>query len=97
MSSSFADAAEVLKHKFQELDGYRLQLKEKEPELILPLDRKKLYVENIPSKTTKDGVQNYLEVVTKNVVLDVQFGDNNNALVTLEDETGITLLSNTKS
>ncbi|XP_028392682.1 uncharacterized protein LOC114517225 [Dendronephthya gigantea] len=35
-------AAQVLKQNKLELDGYLLQLKEKEPELILPLDRNKL-------------------------------------------------------
>ncbi len=81
-------AAEVLKQVKLELDGYLLQLKEKQPELILPLDRKKLYVENINPKITKDSLRNYMEVRTDRDVCDVQFGDNRNALMTFSEEPG---------
>ena len=86
----FADAADVLNNNSLELKGSRSKVKEKQLELFLPPDRKKLYVENVNPKTTKDGLQYYLEAVTRKDVLDVQFGDNNNALATLDDEPGIT-------
>ncbi len=82
-------AAEVLKQVKLELDGYLLQLKEKQPQLILPLDRKKLYVENINPKTTKDSLWNYMEVTADKEVSDIQFGDNRNALITFNEEPGI--------
>jgi hypothetical protein len=53
-------AARVLKNVKLELEGYLLQLKEKQPELILPKDRKKLYVENLNPKTCKDSLMNYI-------------------------------------
>ena len=82
-------AARVLKNVKLELEGYLLQLKEMQPELILPKDRKKLYVENINPKTTKDSLMNYMEVRTGRGVCDVQFGDNGNALITFDEEPGI--------
>lgn len=84
----FLVAAQVLEHVKLELDGYLLQLKEKQPELILPRDRKKLYVENIDPKTTKDSLCNYIEVKARIEVCDVEFGENRNALVTFNEEPG---------
>ena len=82
-------AARVLDNDKLELDGYLLQLKEKQPELILPKDRKKLYVENIGPKTTKDSLMNYVEVKTERKVCDMEFGDYRNALITFDEEPGI--------
>ena len=81
-------AARVLRQGKLELDGYLLRLEEKQPELFLPLDRKKLYVENINPNTSKDSLWNYLEVRTKLDVSDIQFGDNGNAFVTFNEEPG---------
>ena len=87
---SFSVAASVLKHSHLELDGYRLELKEQQPELNLPIDRKKLYVENIEPTTTKDSLSNYIEVMTRMDVLILQFGtgDSKNALATFQKEPG---------
>ena len=83
-------AARVLKNVKLQLEGYLLQLKEKQPELILPKDRKKLYVENLNPKTSKDSLTNYMEVRTRKDVCDVQRGDNGNALITFDEEPGMT-------
>ena len=87
---SFTVAASVLKQSHLKLDGYCLELKELQPELILPTDRKKLYVENIEPTTTKDSLSNYMEVMTRMDVSDLQFGtgDSKNALVTFQKEPG---------
>ncbi len=82
-------AAQVLKQDRLELEGYNVQLKEKQPELILPLDRKKLYVENIDPKTTKDSLCNYIEVRTKLEPSEIQLGNSGNALLTFNEEPGI--------
>ncbi|XP_028392341.1 LOW QUALITY PROTEIN: protein mono-ADP-ribosyltransferase PARP14-like [Dendronephthya gigantea] len=79
-------AAQVLKQDKLELDGYLLQLKEKQPELVLPVDRKKLYVENINPNTSEDSLWNYMEIRAKEDVSDIQFGDNGNAFVTFKRE-----------
>ena len=85
----FPVASQVLKHDKLELEGYLLKLKEKQPEIFLPLDRKKLYVENLNPNTTEDSLSNYIEVTSKVEVCDVQFGENKNALITLSEEPGI--------
>ena len=82
-------AARVLQNVKLELEGYLLKLKEKQPELILPKDRKKLYVQNLNPKTTKDSLTNYMEVRSSKEVCDVQFGDDRNALVIFDEEPGI--------
>ena len=83
-------AAQVLERVGCELDGYLLRLKEKQPELILPKDRKKLYVENIDPKTTTDCLTSYMEARTKLDVCEVQFGENRNALIIFYEEPGMT-------
>jgi hypothetical protein len=81
-------ATQVLEHVKLELDGYQLQLKEKQPELILPRDRKKLYVENIDPTTTKDSLRNYIELKARIEVCDVKFGENGSSLLTFNEEPG---------
>ncbi len=85
----FLVAADVLKHDKLKLEGFFLQLKEKQPELFLPLDKKKLYVENINARITRDSLLNYMELAADRDVCDVQFGDNRNALITFSEEPGI--------
>ena len=82
-------ATRVLKNVKLELEGYQLQLKEKQPKLFLPKDRKRLYVENINPNTTKDSLMNYMEVRTHKEVCETQFGDNGNALLVFSEEPGI--------
>ena len=81
-------AAQVLKNDKLELEGCLLQLKEKQPKLFLPKDRKRLYVENINPNTTKDSLMNYMEVRTHKEVCEMQFGNNGNALLTFSEEPG---------
>ncbi|XP_028392654.1 protein mono-ADP-ribosyltransferase PARP14-like [Dendronephthya gigantea] len=79
-------ASQVLLQKEKmELEGYRLQVKEKQPELFLPLDRKKIYVENLDPKTTEDGLLNYIELRAKTEACAVEFGDHRNAVVSFND------------
>ena len=87
----FLVASQVLKHDKLELEGYLLKLKEKQPEIFLPLNKKKLHVENLNPNTTEDSLSNYIEVLatSKVEVRDVQFGENKNALITLSEEPGI--------
>ena len=66
-------------------------MKEKQPEIFLPLDKKKLYVENLNPNTSKDSLSNYIEVTSELEVRDVQFGENRNALVTFSEEPGISM------
>ena len=84
----FLAAAQVLRRDELELEGYLLQLKEKQPELILPPDRKKLYVENINPITSEENLSNYIAVKTKQDEFDIQFTHNGNALITLKEEPG---------
>ena len=46
-------------------------------------------MENLNPNTSKDSLENYIEVTSKLEVLDVQFGENRNALVTFSEEPGI--------
>ena len=73
-----------------ELEGYRLQVKEKQPELFLPKDRKKIYVENLDPRTTEDSLLNYIELRAKAEACGVEFGDNRNAVVTFDEVPGST-------
>ena len=54
----------------------------------LPLDPRKLYVEELNPKTSKDCLQFYLEKFSGVDVENIQFGFNNNALATFESEAG---------
>ena len=87
----FSVASQVLSQDKLELDGYLLKVKEKQPEIFLPLDKKKLYVENLNPNTSKDSLENYIELTSKLEVRDVQFGENRNALVTFSEEPGISM------
>ena len=87
----FSVASQVLNQDKLELEGYLLKIKEKQPEIFLPLDKKKLYVENLNPNTSKDSLENYIELTSKLEVLDVQFGENRNALVTFSEEPGINM------
>ena len=87
----FSVASQVLKQDKLELEGYLLKFKEKQPEIFLPPDKKKLYVENLNPKTSNDSLSNYFEVISKVEVRDVQFGENRNALITFSEEPGINL------
>lgn len=81
----FSVASRVLQHDKLMLEGNLLKIVEK---LFLPFDKKQLYVENIDPKTSKDCLTNYIEVLTKKGVCNVQFGGDRNALIDLEEEPG---------
>ena len=60
------------------------------PKVTFPPDKKRLYIKNIAPKTTEDGLTNYVEIITKNDVLDLVRGKNDDAMITMKDElTGI--------
>ena len=67
-----------------------MTLKPKRPEVIFPTDKKKLFIENINPKTSEDSLTNYIEIITKQEVKKVTFGNNNDAMVTLNNEPGKT-------
>lgn len=48
-----------------------------------------MYVESLNPDTTEDSLSNYIEVTSKAEVRDVQFGEDRNALITLNEEPGI--------
>ena len=63
-------------------------MKAKKPKIVFPADKKKLFIENVNLKTTKDGLTNYVEVITGLNVQDLEFGSNKNAMVSLDEEPG---------
>ena len=65
-----------------------MQLKAKKPKVTFPKDKRKLLIENLNSKTTKDGLTNYVELITGLAVKNLVFGNDNNAMVILDDEPG---------
>lgn len=84
-------ASRVLSKENLKLDEQLLHLKAQKSELILPLDQSKIYIENLNQerKTTKDTLVNYIELLAGGLdVTDLQFGNNNNALVTLSGQPG---------
>ena len=88
MFSFFAVASSVLEKGNLEIDGYLLQLRAKKPKVTFPKDKRKLFIENLDPKTTKDGLTNYVELITGLDVKDLVFGNDNNAMVILDDEPG---------
>ena len=88
MFSFFAVASNVLEKGNHEIDGYLLQLRAKKPNVTFPKDKKKLFIENLDPKTSKDNLTNYVEVITGLEVKDLVFGKDKNAMVTLDDEPG---------
>ena len=81
---------ERLLNQAHRIDGQALVVELQEPEKELPLDPRKLYVEELNPKTSNDCLKFYLEKFSGVDVEDIQFGCNNNALVTFESEPGNT-------
>ena len=79
---------ERLLHLAHRIDGQALVVELQEPEEEMPLDPRKLYVEELNPKTSNDCLKFYLEKFSGVDVEDIQFGCNNNALVTFESEPG---------
>ena len=81
---------ERLLNQGHRIDGHLLVVELQEPEEEMPLDPRKLYVEELNPKTSNDCLKFYLEKFSGVDVEDIQFGCNNNALVTFESELGNT-------
>ena len=79
---------ERLLNQAHRIDGHLLVVELREAEEEMPLDPLKLYVEELNPKTSNDCLTFYLENVGGVEVEDIQFGCNNNALVTFESEPG---------
>lgn len=71
-----------------EISGYLLQLKAEIPELYLPKDRRKLFLENIDAKTTKDGLTFFMEAFAEASVMDVWMGNSGKAIVVFGKDLG---------
>lgn len=81
-------AAQVLTKQELKLSGYLLQLKTQQPELFLPQDKRKLFVENIDPKTSKDGLKFYMKAWTKVSVQDIWMGSNGKSIVVFDEDLG---------
>ena len=86
----FIVAKNVLDKGKLEIDGYLLTMKPKRPEVIFPPDKKKMFIENINPKTSKDSLSNYIEIITKQEVKEMVLGNNNDAMATVDNESGKT-------
>ena len=75
---------ELLLNQVHRIDGSALIVKRYE----LPLDPRKLYVEELNPKTSNDCLTLYMEKFSGVDVEDIQFGCNNNALVKFQSEPG---------
>ena len=83
--SCFLVDYERLLNQVHRIDGHLLVVELHEE---MPLDPRKLYVEELNPRTSKNCLKFYLEKLSGVEVEDIQFGCNNNALVTFQSEPG---------
>ncbi|XP_078371828.1 protein mono-ADP-ribosyltransferase PARP14-like isoform X2 [Oculina patagonica] len=67
------------------LDDAQLKVTIKPPEKKPPTDTRKLLVKGLSDRTTLDGLQCYMEVVSRLEVLSIEFGEQGCALVTFNE------------
>ncbi|KAL9972369.1 hypothetical protein ACROYT_G018654 [Oculina patagonica] len=70
------------------LDNAQLKVTIKQPVKKPPTDTTKLLVKGLSDKTTSDGLQCYMEVVSRLEVLSIEFGEQGCALVTFNETYG---------
>ena len=63
------------------LDDAELKITIRKPVKELPIDTKRLLVKGLSDKTTRDGLQSYMEVVSRVEVLSIEFGEQGSAAV----------------
>ena len=67
------------------LDDADLKKNIRKPVNKLPIDTKRLLVKGLSDKTTRDGLQSYMEVVSGVEVLSIAFGQQGSAAVTFDE------------
>ena len=70
------------------LDDAELKITIRKPVKELPIDTKRLLVKGLSDKTTRDGLQSYMEVVGGVEVLFIEFGLQGSAAVTFDETYG---------
>ncbi len=70
------------------LDDAQLKVTIKPPEKKPPTDTRRLLVKGLSDRTTLDGLQCYMEVVSRLEVLSIEFGEQGCALVTFNETYG---------
>jgi len=67
------------------LDKAKLTITLRKPTKKLPVDTKRLFVKGLSEKTTRDGLQSFMEVASGLEVSDIQFGEQGCALVEFKE------------
>ena len=67
------------------LDKAELTVTLRKPTKKLPVDTKTLFVKGLSEKTTRDGLETFMEVASGLEVLDIQFGEGGCALVIFKE------------
>ena len=67
------------------LDDAELKKNIRRPVKELPMDTKRLLVKGLSEKTTRDGLQCYMELVSGVKVLSIEFGEQGSAAVTFDE------------
>ena len=70
------------------LDDAELKITVRKPVKELPIDTKRLLVKGLSDRTTRDGLQSYMEVVSGAEVLSIDFGQQGSAAVTFDETFG---------
>ena len=70
------------------LDDAELKKTIRKPVKELPFDTKRLLVKGLSDKTTRDGLQSYMEVGSGVEVLSIEFGQQGSAAVTFDETYG---------
>ena len=67
------------------LDKAKLTVTLRKPTKKLPVDTKRLFVKRLSEKTTRDGLESFMEVASGLEVSDIQFGEQGCALVEFKE------------
>ena len=67
------------------LDKAKLTVTLRKPPKKLPVDIKRLFVKGLSEKTTRDGLESFMEVASGLEVSDIQFGEQGCALVEFKE------------
>ena len=70
------------------LDKAKLTVTLRKPTKKLPVDTKRLFVKGLSEKTTRDGLESFMEVASGLEVSDIQFGEQGCALVVFKETYG---------
>ncbi len=84
----FSGARGVVDKGILTLDNAQLKVIIKQPVKKPPIDTTRLLVKGLSDKTTSDGLQSYMEVVSGLEVLSIEFGEEGCALMTFNEAYG---------